>query len=30
MEETNCILRIKIRIVEDTLYLEKFVVAGSW
>jgi hypothetical protein len=29
MEETHCILRIKTRIVEDTLYTEKFVV-HSW
>ena len=30
MEETHCIVRIKTRIVEDTLYPEKFVVDGSW
>ena len=30
VEETHCILRIKTRIVEDTLYPETFVVAGSW
>jgi hypothetical protein len=30
VEETHCILKIKTRIVENTLYPEKFVVVGSW